>query len=89
MWGVKRGFESVSFDDKKNTKRGRSLDVNSDVIMTESESIVTVKETGKNSTTGLSKLEGAQTQLLVNSSIVYGHCPQDLTGTQDEARQEP
>jgi hypothetical protein len=87
--GVKRGSESVSFDDKKNTKRGRSLDVNSDVIMTESESIVTVKETGKNSTTGLSKLEGAQTQLLVNSSIVYGHCSQDLTGTQDEARQEP
>jgi hypothetical protein len=87
--GVKRGSESASFDDQKNTKRGRSLDVNSDVIMIESVSIVTVKETGKNSMVGLSKLEGAQTQLVVNSSVVYGHCPQDLTSTQDEARQEP
>jgi hypothetical protein len=63
--------------------------VNSDVIMIKSESIVTVKETGKNSMVGLSELEGAQTQLLFNSSVVYGHCPQDLTGTQDEVCQEP
>jgi hypothetical protein len=63
--------------------------VNSDVIMIKSESIVTIKETGKNSMVGLSELEGAQTQLLFNSSVVYGHCPQDLTGTQDEVRQEP
>jgi hypothetical protein len=63
--------------------------VNSDVIMIKSESIITVKETCKNSMVGLSELEGAQTQLLFNSSVVYGHCPQDLTGTQDEARQEP
>jgi hypothetical protein len=63
--GVKRGSESASFDDQKNTKRGRSLDVNSDVIMIESVSIVTVKETGK-------KLHGG--------AVETGRCSDTTTG---------